>query len=49
MSLRAISTVDVGAIATTFGGGGHKAAAGFSSDRPVPEVLDAIRAKIPTK
>jgi len=49
VSLRAVSDVDVGAIATTFGGGGHKAAAGFSSDRPVPEVLDAIRAAIPPR
>jgi len=47
VSLRAVSDVDVGAIATTFGGGGHKASAGFNSDRPVPEVLDAIRAAIP--
>jgi phosphoesterase RecJ-like protein len=48
VSLRAVSDVDVGAIATTFGGGGHKASAGFNSDRSVPEVLDAIRAAIPT-
>ncbi len=48
VSLRAVSDVDVGAIATTFGGGGHRAAAGFNSDRPVPEVLDAIRAAIPS-
>jgi phosphoesterase RecJ-like protein len=47
VSLRAVSDVDVGAIATSFGGGGHKAAAGFKSDRPVGEVLDAIRAAIP--
>ncbi|HEV3401065.1 MAG TPA: bifunctional oligoribonuclease/PAP phosphatase NrnA [Acidimicrobiales bacterium] len=47
VSLRAVSDVDVGAIATSFGGGGHKAAAGFKSDRPVNEVLDAIRAAIP--
>jgi phosphoesterase RecJ-like protein len=47
VSLRAVSDVDVGAIATSFGGGGHRAAAGFKSDRPVNEVLDAIRAAIP--
>ncbi|MGI8777078.1 MAG: DHH family phosphoesterase [Acidimicrobiales bacterium] len=47
VSLRATSDVDVGAIATTFGGGGHKASAGFNSHRSVPEVLDAIRAAIP--
>ncbi len=49
VSLRAVSDVDVGAIATTFGGGGHKASAGFNSDRSVPEVLDAIRAAIPKR
>ena len=48
VSLRAVSDVDVGAIATSFGGGGHRAAAGFSSDRPVGEVLDAIRAALPS-
>ncbi|MFN2608587.1 MAG: bifunctional oligoribonuclease/PAP phosphatase NrnA [Acidimicrobiales bacterium] len=47
VSLRAVSGVDVGAIATSFGGGGHRAAAGFNSDRPVPEVLNAIRAALP--
>jgi phosphoesterase RecJ-like protein len=47
VSLRAVSDADVGAIATSFGGGGHRAAAGFNSDRPVGEVLDAIRAAIP--
>jgi phosphoesterase RecJ-like protein len=47
VSLRAVSDVDVGALATTFGGGGHRAAAGFNSDRPVAEVLDAIRAALP--
>jgi len=48
VSLRAISDVDVGAIATSFGGGGHRKAAGFSSDRPVDEVLDAIRSVLPS-
>jgi phosphoesterase RecJ-like protein len=47
VSLRAVSDVDVGALATTFGGGGHRAAAGFNSDRPVAEVLAAIRAALP--
>jgi phosphoesterase RecJ-like protein len=43
--------VDVGAIAAGLGGGGHRYAAGFSSDRPVDEVLtiveDAVRAAGP--
>lgn len=47
VSLRAVSGVDVGAIATSFGGGGHKASAGFNSAQSVPEVLDAIRAALP--
>jgi phosphoesterase RecJ-like protein len=49
VSLRAVSDVDVGAIATTFGGGGHRAAAGFNDERPVPEVLDAIRDALPPR
>ncbi len=47
VSLRAVTDFDVGALATSFGGGGHKAAAGFTSDRPVDEVLAAIRDAIP--
>jgi len=48
VSLRAVSGVDVGKVATSFGGGGHRAAAGFTSDRPVPEVLAAIREALPS-
>ena len=47
VSLRSISDVDVSAIATSFGGGGHRAAAGFTSSLPIPEVLEQIRAKLP--
>ena len=47
VSLRAVTDFDVGAVATHFGGGGHKAAAGFTSERPVAEVLAAIRAVLP--
>ncbi len=47
VSLRAVTDFDVGAVATAFGGGGHKAAAGFTSDRPVAEVLLAIREALP--
>jgi len=43
VSLRSISHVDVGAMATRFGGGGHKFAAGFTATGTVAEVLDAIR------
>jgi phosphoesterase RecJ-like protein len=48
VSLRAVSDFDVGQVAETFGGGGHRAAAGFTSDRPVPEVLEEIRRRLPT-
>ena len=47
VSLRAVSDFDVGAVATAFGGGGHHKAAGFTSDRPIPEVLEAVRRSIP--
>jgi phosphoesterase RecJ-like protein len=47
VSLRAVSDFDVSQVAMGFGGGGHKAAAGFMSDRPVREVLEAIRERLP--
>ncbi len=34
--------VDVSAIARLEGGGGHRQAAGFSSERPIPEIVDFI-------
>ncbi len=42
VSLRSNGAVDVAEIAATFGGGGHKVAAGFNIDSPIEE----IRAKI---
>jgi phosphoesterase RecJ-like protein len=47
VSLRAISEVDVAAIAREFGGGGHRFAAGFTAPGTVAEVLEAIRARLP--
>ena len=35
--------VDVSAIARASGGGGHRQAAGFSSERPIGEIIDFIR------
>ncbi|HEX4527415.1 MAG TPA: bifunctional oligoribonuclease/PAP phosphatase NrnA [Gaiellaceae bacterium] len=35
--------VDVSAIARASGGGGHRQAAGFASDRPIGEIIDFIR------
>ncbi|MDX6486993.1 MAG: bifunctional oligoribonuclease and phosphatase NrnA, partial [Gaiellaceae bacterium] len=44
VSLRAsIDELDVSAIARTFGGGGHRQAAGFSSDRSTDEITELIR------
>jgi phosphoesterase RecJ-like protein len=44
VSLRAsIDELDVSAIARTFGGGGHRQAAGFSSDSSVDEITELIR------
>jgi phosphoesterase RecJ-like protein len=49
VSLRAVDDTDVGVIALQFGGGGHRAAAGWTDDRPIPEVLEAIRAVLPVR
>jgi bifunctional oligoribonuclease and PAP phosphatase NrnA len=49
VSLRSVTDFDVAAIAMRFGGGGHRAAAGFNDPRPIPEVLADIRAQIPTR
>jgi bifunctional oligoribonuclease and PAP phosphatase NrnA len=43
-SLRSsIDELDVSAIARRFGGGGHRQAAGFSTDRPLEEIVEQIR------
>ena len=44
-SLRSsIDELDVSAIARRFGGGGHRQAAGFSTDLPLTEIVEQIRA-----
>ena len=44
MSLRAsVDELDVSAIARLFGGGGHRQAAGFSSDASIEEITELIR------
>jgi phosphoesterase RecJ-like protein len=44
VSLRAsVEDVDVSAIARSFGGGGHKQAAGFSTGATVEEITDLVR------
>jgi phosphoesterase RecJ-like protein len=45
VSLRSsVDELDVSAIAHRFGGGGHRQAAGFSSDTSIDEITEAIRA-----
>lgn len=47
VSLRSVTDFDVAAIAMKFGGGGHRAAAGFTDPRPISQVLADIKAQIP--
>lgn len=41
-SLRSKGATDVGAVAQAFGGGGHRLAAGFTSDHPLEETVKRI-------
>ena len=43
VSLRSKGAIDVGAVCTALGGGGHRFAAGFSTDDEPPQVLDRLR------
>ncbi|MBA0045010.1 bifunctional oligoribonuclease/PAP phosphatase NrnA [Mycobacterium sp. NPDC050853] len=42
VSMRAKSAVDLSAVAATFGGGGHRLAAGFSATGPIDELVAAL-------
>jgi bifunctional oligoribonuclease and PAP phosphatase NrnA len=44
VSLRSLGAVDVCRIAQSQGGGGHRFAAGFSTDEPIPEIVARIQA-----
>lgn len=46
VSLRAKQHVDVSAAASEFGGGGHRLAAGFTTEGTAEEILDALRAAL---
>jgi phosphoesterase RecJ-like protein len=47
VSLRATdSEIDVSAIARGFGGGGHRQAAGFTTDMEVPELIERLRSEV---
>jgi phosphoesterase RecJ-like protein len=43
VSTRSKGAVDVGAVCASLGGGGHRFAAGFTSDASLPETLDRLR------
>ncbi len=47
VSLRAVSDFDVSQVALSFGGGGHRGAAGFTSPLAARDVLDAVRERLP--
>lgn len=49
VSLRSTGSIDVAALAAHFGGGGHTFMAGFATDRSIPEVVEAIRARLPQR
>ena len=42
VSMRAKSEIDLAAVASTFGGGGHRLAAGYSATGPVEAVVKAL-------
>jgi phosphoesterase RecJ-like protein len=47
VSLRATdSSMDVSRIARSYGGGGHTQAAGFTTDIPYPELVEALRKQV---
>lgn len=46
-SLRSRGTVDVAAIARSFGGGGHRNAAGFTASEPVATIIENVVARLP--
>jgi phosphoesterase RecJ-like protein len=44
--MRAKAAVDLAAVASTFGGGGHKLAAGYSTNGSVDDVVATLRAAL---
>jgi bifunctional oligoribonuclease and PAP phosphatase NrnA len=46
VSLRAKSAADVGEVAVSLGGGGHRFAAGFTMDAPVKDVVAAVKSRL---
>jgi phosphoesterase RecJ-like protein len=46
VSTRSKGAVDVGAVCVALGGGGHRFAAGFTSDAPLAVTVDRLRAAL---
>ena len=46
MSMRSRGDTNVGALAAAFGGGGHRLAAGFTSEGPIESIIDKVKAAI---
>ncbi|MFN8035739.1 MAG: bifunctional oligoribonuclease/PAP phosphatase NrnA [Acidimicrobiia bacterium] len=46
VSLRSLGEVDVSVVAARHGGGGHRFAAGFTSSRPIAEIVERIQSEI---
>jgi phosphoesterase RecJ-like protein len=46
VSLRSLGAIDVCRIATSHGGGGHRFAAGFTSELAVPALVASLRAEL---
>jgi bifunctional oligoribonuclease and PAP phosphatase NrnA len=49
VSLRSLGTIDVCEIASEFGGGGHRFAAGFSSKLSIEQIVSELNKLISTK
>lgn len=48
VSMRSKGALDVSAVAVSLGGGGHRFAAGFTSDRSLPDTVEAVRTALAT-
>ncbi len=46
VSMRAKADVDLAAVASRFGGGGHRLAAGYSTTGPIDDVVASLRAAL---
>jgi len=49
VSLRSTGSIDVSVLAADFGGGGHAFMAGFATDRPISDVVEDIRSRLPRR